>query len=78
MIKMNPNQSPAEGVPFPCVPAVIFAHRREAFNQASLPDKVRNGYTVAINGYLDYCRHNGISVTTESARHTWRMRSIVN
>jgi len=65
---MNPKQSVAAGVPFPRFPAVIFANWREELNKASLAEKVRNGYTVAISGYLDYCRHNGISVTTESAR----------
>ena len=53
---------------FPSVPGVIFTNWRESLNAAALPGAVRAGYTLAIAGYLDYCRRNGISVTLESAR----------
>ena len=55
-------------VPSPTVPAVIFPNWREVLNQAPLTELVRGGYALAIGGYLDYCRHNGLSVTLESAR----------
>ena len=58
----------AGGLPFPKIPAVIFANWREALNLASLPPGTRNGYIVAIHGYLEYCRLNHLSVTRESAR----------
>ncbi len=50
------------------VPAVIFTHWQEALNQSALSPPVRGGYALAIGGYLDYCRRNGLSVTLESAR----------
>jgi integron integrase len=50
------------------VPAVIFANWREVLNQAPLAAGARGGYSLAIGGYLDYCQHNGLSVTVESAR----------
>ena len=54
----------------PCrpIPAVIFPNWREVLNQAPLSEAVRGGYSLAIGGYLDYCRHNGLSVAVESAR----------
>jgi integron integrase len=52
----------------PRVPAVIFANWREVLNQAPLSERSRAGYTLAIGGYLDYCRRNGLSVNKESAR----------
>ena len=54
--------------PSSAVPAVIFANWREVLNQATLTEAVRGGYALAIAGYLDYCRRNGLSVTIESAR----------
>jgi hypothetical protein len=53
---------------FPTLPTIIFAHWREVLNASGLADRVRSGYGLAITGYLDYCRHNGLSVTFESAR----------
>ncbi len=50
------------------VPSVIFANWREVLNQARLSDSARAGYGLAISGYLDYCRRNGLSVTPETAR----------
>ncbi len=61
-------KQPAGALPFPTQPAVIFANWREVLNQASLPPRVRSGYALAIGGYLDYWRRNGLSVTNESAR----------
>lgn len=55
-------------VPGGSIPAVIFAHWREVLNRAPVSEAVRGGYALAIGGYLDYCRHNGLSVTAESAR----------
>jgi len=62
------SQEPAGARPFPTVPTVIFAHWREVLNHSGLADRVRSGYALAIGGYLDYCRRNGLSVTFESAR----------
>ena len=58
----------AGGLPFPTVPAVIFANWRELLHQSNLSASARAGYSLAMSGYLDYCRLNGLSVTPESAR----------
>jgi integron integrase len=58
----------SEGAPARKLPAVIFTNWREALNRSPLSEIVRGGYSLAIGGYLDYCRHNGVSVTLESAR----------
>ena len=50
------------------VPAVIFPNWRELLNRERLSATARGGYALAIGGYLDYCRHNGLSVTLQSAR----------
>ena len=50
------------------IPAVIFAHWREALNQAALSPPARGGYALGLTAYLEYCRRNGLSVTLESAR----------
>ena len=50
------------------LPAVIFAHWREVLNGLALSQAARAGYALAISGYLDYCRLNGLSVTLETAR----------
>lgn len=50
------------------VPSVIFANWREVLNVARLSELTRSGYALALTGYLDYCRRNGLSVTKESAR----------
>ncbi len=52
---MNPS-TPAGGLAFPTVPTVIFAHWREVLNRCALPEAARNGYSLAIGGYLDYWR----------------------
>jgi hypothetical protein len=58
----------SRAVPSRAIPAVIFPNWREVLNQAPLSEAVRGGYSLAIGGYLDYCRHNGLSVALESAR----------
>ena len=50
------------------VPTVIFTNWREVLNQTGLGEATRAGYSLAIAGYLDYCRRNAISITTQSAR----------
>jgi integron integrase len=52
----------------PQTPAVIFANWREMLNQQTLPWATRRSYAEAIGRYLDYCRLNGVSVATGSAR----------
>jgi hypothetical protein len=63
---MGPSERRADGG-FRSVPGVIFTNWWEALNAMALPGAVRAGYTLAIAGYLDCCRRNGISVTLESA-----------
>ena len=58
----------SSGVPFPRTPQIIFANWREALNGSGLSPGIQTVYTMAVQGYVDYCAHNGISVTTESAR----------
>jgi len=52
----------------PQIPSVIFANWREMLNQHKLPGAKRQVYAEAIGRYLDYCRLNGVSVATGSAR----------
>jgi integron integrase len=54
--------------PVPPPPEIIFTNWREILNLAPIPHPQRQGFTRAIEGYLEYCRHNGVSVTKESAR----------
>ena len=49
-------------------PEVIFANWREMLNQLKLARDVRHTYAQAIEGYLNYCVGNGLSVGLESAR----------
>jgi len=60
--------APAAAAPFPRAPQIIFANWSEALHQSGLSSGIRTLYAMAIQGYLDYCTHNVISVTTESAR----------
>ena len=48
-------------LPSATVPAVIFPNWREVLNQMPFSEAVRGGYALAIGGYLDYCRGNGLS-----------------
>ena len=52
----------------PQTPSVIFANWREMLNQQKLAWNKRHAYAEAIGRYLDYCRLNGVSVATGSAR----------
>src|SRR5215831_15153748 len=61
-------ESAASGRRIVAMPAVIFAHWREVLNGLALSQAARAGYALAISGYLDYCRLNGVSVTLETAR----------
>ena len=56
------------GLPFPRVPEIIFANWREALHQGRLSPGIQTVYEMAIDGYLEYCSRNGISVTIASAR----------
>jgi len=60
--------SSSSGTPFPRTPQIIFANWREALHQGGLSPGIRTIYCMAVEGYLDYCALNAISVTTESAR----------
>ena len=67
---MNQSIAPVASsrTPFPRTPQIIFANWREALHQSGLSSGIQTVYSLAVQGYLDYCAHNGISVTTESAR----------
>src|SRR6266567_9577776 len=56
------------GTPFPRTPQIIFTNWREALHHNGLSSGIQTVYGMAVEGYLDYCAHNAISVTTESAR----------
>jgi integron integrase len=58
----------SSGLPFPRTPQIIFANWREALHRSGLSAGVQTVYSMAVQGYLDYCAHNAISVTSESAR----------
>jgi len=64
---MKNTASLAKGMPE--APEVIFTNWREILNLAPAPYVLRQAYTRAIEAYLEYCRHNGLSVTKESARN---------
>lgn len=59
---------PSSGAPFPTVPEIIFANWREALHHSGLSPGMQTVYSLALNGYLEYCSHNAISVTSASAR----------
>ena len=67
---MNQASVPAAafGMPFPTTPQIIFANWREGLHNSGLSAGIQSVYCMAVQGYLDYCAHNVISVTTESAR----------
>ena len=58
----------SSGTPFPRTPQIIFANWREALHQSGLSSAIQTVYAMAVQAYLDYCAHNAISVTTDSAR----------
>ena len=49
-------------------PQIIFDNWVEMLNRSVLSGAPRHVYQEAIEGYLDYCRLNGLSVRTETAR----------
>lgn len=49
-------------------PEVIFANWREMLNGLNVSGAMRRSYAQAIEGYLEHCRHNGVSVGVETAR----------
>jgi len=55
-------------IPFPRTPQIIFAKWREALHQGGLSPGIQTVYEMAVQGYLDYCAQNAISVAVESAR----------
>ncbi len=63
-----PNPLPASDLPFPKVPDLIFANWLEELNRSGLSPGIRTAYGMAVRGYLEYCTHNALSVTTASAR----------
>src|SRR5437879_5084765 len=67
---MNQAAAPAasSGTPFPRTPQIIFANWREALHNGGQSPGIQTVYCMAVQGYLDYCAHNAISLTTESAR----------
>src|SRR5437867_12215637 len=67
---MNQTNAPvaSSGTPFPRTPQIIFANWREALHHSGLSSGIRTVYCMAVEGDLDYCAHNAISGTTESAR----------
>lgn len=58
----------ASETPFPRTPQIIFANWREALHQSGLSSGIQTVHAMAVQGYLDYCMHNGVSVTIDSAR----------
>jgi len=62
----------------PGVPAVIFANRPEVLNQPPLSEPTRAGCALAIGGYLDYCRLDGLSISRVGRGPTWTMSSGAN
>ena len=49
-------------------PEVIFANWREMLNELKLSRASRHAYAQALEGYLQYCLGNGLSVGVDSAR----------
>jgi hypothetical protein len=64
-------------LPVERVPEIIFVHWAEALSRAGLAYPKRSGYEAAITAYLEYCRHNGVSVTVESARGFIRQKLLI-
>jgi integron integrase len=49
-------------------PEFIFVNWREQLNQVRISGAIKRSYVEAIEGYLDYCRNNGVSVGISTAR----------
>src|SRR6266576_2693310 len=56
------------GMPFPRTPQIIFTNWREALHQSGLSSGIQTVYSMAVQGFVEYCAHNAISVGIESAR----------
>ena len=67
---MNPADAMpvSAGIPFVRTPQIIFVNWREELHRSGLSAGIQTVYCMAVQGYLEYCGHNAISVTTESAR----------
>jgi integron integrase len=65
---MTESPTASSGLPFPRSPDIIFANWREALHRSRLSPGIQTVYSMAVNGYVEYCARNGISVTTASAR----------
>ncbi len=63
-----PTPPTSPGTPFPTVPEVIFTNWREALHRSGLSSGLQRAYALALNGYVDYCTRNAVSVSTASAR----------
>jgi integron integrase len=63
-----PARVASSGTPFPRRPEIIFCNWREVLHHSGLNAGIQTVYCTALQGYLDYCTRNGISVNTESAR----------
>jgi len=55
-------------------PELIFVNWREMLNQVPLTEPARRGYVRVIEGYLDYCRFNRMSVGLETRARIRRRR----
>ena len=70
--KDNGMQNGEPAAPSPALheraPEVIFANWREMLNELKLSRASRHAYAQAIEGYLQYCLGNGLSVGVDSAR----------
>jgi integron integrase len=66
-VMTEPFSVPRSGAPE--APEFIFTNWREILNLSPSPVALRQGYTAAIEAYLEYCRRNGLSVTKQSARN---------
>ena len=56
------------GAPFPHAPELIFPNWREALHRSGFSHGIQAVYALAIDGYVEYCARNGVSVSTASAR----------
>src|SRR5204863_7436332 len=58
----------SSGMPFARTPQIIFTNWREALHQSGLSSGIQTVYSMAVQGFVEYCAHNAISVGIESAR----------
>jgi hypothetical protein len=63
----------------PTVPEIIFANWREGLHRAGLSPAVKNVYTLALNGYVEYCALNSVSVANYySAACGWALAFLLS